>query len=73
LPLIESGPTAANSSIQFAWIMLRVSYTVAPYWARASLLARSLMRAAFATMRILRENSAVDSAIRRERTPDAPE
>jgi hypothetical protein len=61
-------PLAANSSIQFAWIMLRVSYTIVPYWARASLLARSLTRAAFATMHILRENSAVDSAICRGRT-----
>src|ERR1700731_1601936 len=68
--LLSAGPPAANSSIRFAWIMLRVFYTVAHRWNQASLLATSLTPAAFATTRILREDSVVGLAIRRVRTPD---
>jgi hypothetical protein len=66
--LPRAAPLAGNSYTRFAWITLRIFYTVAHCWVHASLLARSLPPAAFAIIRISREDSAIGLVIRRVRT-----
>ena len=55
--LLRAEPPAANSSIHFAWIMPDIFYAVAPCRVRASLISEIAMPAAFAIVRISREDS----------------